>query len=75
MSNVFLCWGTCATYSPDEKYMLKAGSPALNAGQNGYDCGVFDGLVPYQLSGLYGYPAIWYYDVSGSYITLKVKSH
>lgn len=38
--------------SSDEKWMLKAGSPALGYGSNGDDCGAFGGAVYYVLSGL-----------------------
>ncbi len=43
--------------STDGQWKLKAGSPAIGAGINGEDCGVYDGETPYVLSGLPGIPA------------------
>lgn len=37
--------------SPDAKYQLKTGSPAIGYGTNGDDCGAFGGSQPYVLSG------------------------
>lgn len=36
----------------DERFALKEGSPAIGAGTNGVDCGVYGGVYPYVLSGL-----------------------
>ena len=36
----------------DERFTLKEGSPAIGAGTNGVDCGVYGGVYPYVLSGL-----------------------
>lgn len=44
--------------STDGQYQLKAGSPAIGAGQGGVDCGVFGGTSPYVLSGLPAIPNI-----------------
>lgn len=77
MGNVFTLTG-----SSDASWMLKAGSPALAAGQNGEDCGMFGGNDPYVLSGLPTIPAIWFFSApssgsgaSGLQIRIKAKSH
>lgn len=36
----------------DERFALKEGSPAIGAGTNGVDCGVYGGVYPYVVSGL-----------------------
>ena len=38
--------------STDGEYQLRSGSPAIGAGINGEDCGMFGGSNPYKLSGL-----------------------
>jgi hypothetical protein len=38
--------------SPDGRWMNKAGSPAIGAGEGGVDCGPFGGPHPYALSGI-----------------------
>jgi hypothetical protein len=38
--------------SPDGKWQLREGSPAIGAGENGVDCGPFGGPHPYVLSGI-----------------------
>lgn len=35
----------------DERFTLKEGSPAIGAGTNGVDCGVYGGVYPYVVSG------------------------
>ncbi len=58
MSNVFIDY---VKYI-DNGYFLAPGSPALGAGLNGGDCGVFDnglGGQPYVLSGMPAIPAIF----------------
>jgi hypothetical protein len=70
MSTVFMYSG-----STDGQYKLKPGSPAIGAGYEGVDCGVFGGPQPYILSGLPTVPAIWKLDVNGPTVTLKAKSH
>lgn len=47
IENVFEWEGTL-----DERFALKEGSPAIGAGTNGVDCGVYGGVYPYVLSGL-----------------------
>jgi len=46
------------TGSTDGKWQLKAGSPALGAGVNGADMGMFGGATPYVLSGLPAIPTV-----------------
>jgi len=43
----------------DAQYQLAAGSPAIGAGIGGVDCGIFDGLEPYRLSGIPPVPSIF----------------
>lgn len=62
MSTVFTLTG-----SPDANYTLLAGSPAIAAGVNGYDCGVFGGQAPYVLSGMpEGIPSIYQFSSPGA---------
>lgn len=79
MTDVFVCWASCTAYSSDARYQLKAGSPAIGAGTNGEDCGMFGGTDPYVLSGMPPIPAIYNfnYNFNNSTITvdMKVKSH
>ncbi|MBM3437464.1 MAG: hypothetical protein FJY07_14755 [Bacteroidetes bacterium] len=75
MENVFVCYSNCTGYTPDERYRLKAGSPAINAGYGGVDCGIFDGPFPYSISGLAEIPAIWDIIQNGNQYTIKAKSH
>lgn len=77
MSNVFVLTG-----SDDAVWKLKAGSPALAAGQNGEDVGMYGGTDPYVLSGLPAIPAIWFFaapssgsGASGLQVRIKAKSH
>jgi len=46
------------TGSDDAKWRLKAGSPAIGAGFNGVDIGLFGGAAPYTLSGIPAIPRI-----------------
>lgn len=67
--------------SLDERFKLKKDSPALGAGANGVDCGVYGGAYPYVVSGL---PKFIPYIVESNIpttptdgklnITLKIKS-
>ena len=74
MSSVFLYTG-----STDGQYQLKAGSPAIGAGNGGVNCGAYGGPNPYVLSGLPPVPATWFFNIgdpSGPYnVQVKVKSH
>ena len=79
MNNVFVCYSSCTAYSNDARYQLKAGSPAIGAGSNGEDCGMFGGVDPYVLSGMPPIPAIYYFNYNYSNtainVNMKVKSH
>ncbi len=79
MSNVFLCYTGCGAYAPDAAFQLKVGSPAIGAGSNGEDCGMFGGTDPYVLSGMPPIPAIYYFNYNFNNSTInvdmKVKSH
>ncbi len=79
MNNVFACYSSCTGYSNDARYQLKAGSPAIGAGSNGEDCGVFGGVDPYVLSRMPPIPAIYYFNYNYSNtainVNMKVKSH
>ena len=70
------------TGSTDGKWQLKAGSPAVGAGEGGIDCGAFGGLGPYILSGVPTGPVIYQLNVSSHSttgnklpVTIKVKSY
>ena len=65
----------------EEKYKLKVGSPALDYGTNGVDCGAFDGLYPYVVNGRPQFvPYIYDAKIPNTptdgklNITLKIKS-
>jgi hypothetical protein len=79
MNDVFVCYSNCTGFSTDGRYQLKAGSPALGAGSNGEDCGMFGGTDPYILSGMPPIPAIYYFNYNFNSSTInvdmKVKSH
>jgi hypothetical protein len=68
--------------STDGQYQLKATSPALGAGQNGIDCGIFGGTTPYILSGIPPIPTIYQLNAAtsattsgGLQVEIKVKSN
>ncbi len=53
----------------DNGYLLEAGSPAIGAGFNGGDCGVFSydfGGSPYVLSGMPAIPAIYEFNINST---------
>lgn len=63
--------------STDGQWMLKAGSPALGAGENGVDCGMFGGAFPYILSGMPNIPSIYYLNtpaIPSSVIDVAIKA-
>ncbi len=79
-SEVFIDFDGVLGYSTDGKWQLKAGSPAISAGENGTDCGAYGGLTPYVLSGMPAVPHIFEAVVpsagstqSGLPVTIKVK--
>jgi hypothetical protein len=45
--------------STDGQWQLKTGSPAIGAGSNGEDCGIYGGSTPYHLSGLPKIPSVY----------------
>ncbi len=66
----------------DNNFMLKEGSPASGAGENGTDCGAFGGDQPYVLSGIPGVPHIYEAIIptsasgdSGLKVYLKIKTN
>lgn len=68
--------------STDGQYQLKPGSPAIGAGNDGTDCGIFGGITPYVLSGLPAIPAIYEINMpstgtstNGINVTVKAKTH
>ena len=68
--------------STDGQYQLKQGSPAIGAGYDGVDCGVFGGPTPYILSGLPPIPAIYFFispavgsSATGLSVQIKAKAH
>ncbi|HNY02790.1 MAG TPA: hypothetical protein PKG48_09400, partial [Bacteroidales bacterium] len=79
MTDVFL--GTNST-STDGQWQLAVGSPAIGAGNDGSDCGIFGGATPYVLSGLPSIPAIYEINMpsagtsaNGINVTVKAKTH
>lgn len=79
MDLVFVDFGAYDRF--DNDWQLKAGSPAIGAGENGIDCGMFGGPSPYVLSGLAPIPHIYeaIVPISGSTstglpVTIKIKS-
>lgn len=68
--------------STDGQWKLKEYSPALVAGNDGTDCGMFGGSSPYVLSGLPSIPAIYEItmpttgdNINGIDVTIKAKTH
>jgi len=81
MNLVFADFDGSLNLSTDGKWELKAGSPALDAGMSGVDCGAFGGPTPYILSGVPNLPHIYEAEVpasatsdSGLPVSIKVKS-
>ena len=79
MSTVFL--GPIES-STEGQWQLKDGSPALEAGVNGVDAGMFGGSTPYVLSGIPSIPNIYELNVDevgtsegGLKVTIKVKAN
>ena len=66
--------------STDGQWKLKAGSPAIGAGEGGTDIGMYGGEMPYKLSGMPPIPAIYSLDsqslpTNTLNVTIKAKSH
>lgn len=65
-ANLYSGHPTIGTFSLDERFKLKAGSPAIGVGISGVDCGAFGGVNPYKLSGIPAVPAIYKLTAPGS---------
>jgi hypothetical protein len=81
MTTVFADFDGQLQMSTDGKWQLKAGSPALDAGVAGIDCGIFGGVAPYILSGIPNLPHIYEATVqaassseAGLEVSIRVKS-
>jgi len=68
--------------STDGQYQLKQDSPAIGAGNDGKDCGMFGGATPYILSGLPSIPSVYEINmpatgdnINGIDVTIKAKAH
>lgn len=68
--------------STDGQWQLKTFSPALKAGNDSTDCGMFGGTSPYVLSGLPSIPSIYEItipttgdNINGINVTIKAKTH
>jgi hypothetical protein len=48
--------------SSDGQFQLAEGSPAIDAGENGVDIGMFGGMTPYVLSGIVPLPTVYYFN-------------
>ncbi|HRY97738.1 MAG TPA: hypothetical protein P5550_01645 [Bacteroidales bacterium] len=77
MANVFE--GTTGT-STDGQWKLRTGSPAIGAGENGVDCGMYGGPFPYILSGMPNIPSVYYFlapaiPSNTLDVAIKAKSH
>jgi len=69
MANVFVGYPTQGSLSNDARFQLKSGSPAIGAGYNGADAGMFGGTNPYRLSGIPPMPAIFKLTAPGTVTT------
>ena len=79
MANVFV--GATGN-STDGQWQLKEYSPAIGAGNDGLDCGMFGGTDPYVLSGMPDIPSIYQIIMpssgntnTGINVTVKAKTH
>ncbi|RMH71727.1 MAG: hypothetical protein D6675_06025 [Gemmatimonadetes bacterium] len=77
MNTVFINAG-----STDGRWQLAEGSPALDAGENGVDIGMFGGSTPYVLSGITPMPSVYFFDAppivgpqTDLNIRVKIKSN
>jgi hypothetical protein len=67
------------TGSTDGQWQLADGSPAIGAGTEGVDCGMYGGSAPYVLSGVPAIPHIYYLTVPsaaepGALLQVRVKA-
>jgi hypothetical protein len=70
MSNVFV---GSAGNSTDGQWKLAGGSPAIGAGVDGVDCGMFGGSNPYRLSGLPNIPSIYQLNHTLNYPAQQIE--
>lgn len=80
LSNVDMATVFEGTGGTESQWKLKAGSPAIGAGDGGVDCGIFGGPDPYILSDMPMIPSIYYLNTSSMptnsiKVDAKVKSH
>ncbi len=68
MDGVFIGVG-----SSDARWQLKEGSPAIGAGVDGVDCGMFGGEFPYILSGIPRIPAIYQLDINVDNLNQEIE--
>jgi len=80
--DIFVGFPTQGSYSSDGRFQLKSGSPAIGAGNDGTDCGIFGGVTPYVLSGMPEIPAVYEINMpstgttgNGINVTVKAKVH
>ncbi|MBK9255358.1 MAG: hypothetical protein IPM42_07720 [Saprospiraceae bacterium] len=80
-ANIFEGWPIQGSRTFDDRFMLKAGSPALGAGVGGVDCGAFGSSKPYKLSGIPFIPIIYQINAptsgtaaSGLNVNVKVRA-
>ncbi len=59
MSEVFVGYPDITGYNTENRFTLKADSPAIGAGENGVDCGIYGGDTPYIPSGIPSGPHIY----------------
>lgn len=61
MSTVFVGYPSSNGYSNDDRWQLidDPSNPAIGAGENGEDCGMFGGNTPYILSGIPEHPEVY----------------
>lgn len=81
-NDIFVGYYNQGSYSNDERWALKAGSPAKGAGTGGIDVGIFGGLNPYKLSGIPRTPSFFKLSAAGTTtgsnpytITFSVRSN
>ncbi len=75
-------WPSQGSRTFDDRFMLKAGSPAIGAGYSGEDCGAFEGFTTYKLSGIPFIPLLYQVNApasgtasSGINVNVKVRSN
>jgi hypothetical protein len=76
---LFVGFPSSTGFSTDGKWKLDVASPAIGAGLNGIDCGIFGGTEPYKLSGIPFVPNIYELTVpntgtSGGGLDVHIKA-